>query len=238
VPESSLPPELLALPSAELVARLVAVLEVNTRLRGVVETQAAELETFKEQHAALEGRQVALMRRVQELERKAGKDSSNSGKPPSSDPVWDKKSAGKNTDRSIRERGVRSPGKQPGAMFFAVLAVAGQIERNYIREKTLEGQVIDDDSLTFALALKDKGVPVPDIAKKLTIKTGINAGKSPSVAFLYRALAEAEQAAADDGLPIRTKPVRIRRPDDPLTPEEADLRERLQAQFLQSSEDE
>lgn len=29
-----------------------------------------------------------------------------------------------------------------GAMYLAVLAVAGQIERNYIREKTLEGQVI------------------------------------------------------------------------------------------------
>ncbi|MFJ8946248.1 recombinase family protein [Streptomyces sp. NPDC102395] len=29
-----------------------------------------------------------------------------------------------------------------GAMFFAVLAVAGQIERSYIREKTLEGQVV------------------------------------------------------------------------------------------------
>ncbi|WP_411107264.1 recombinase family protein [Streptomyces sp. cmx-4-9] len=29
-----------------------------------------------------------------------------------------------------------------GTVFFAVLAVAGQIERNYIREKTLEGQVI------------------------------------------------------------------------------------------------
>jgi DNA invertase Pin-like site-specific DNA recombinase len=28
-----------------------------------------------------------------------------------------------------------------GAMFFAVLAVAGQIERNHIRKKTLEGQV-------------------------------------------------------------------------------------------------
>jgi DNA invertase Pin-like site-specific DNA recombinase len=139
-----------------------------------------------------------------------------------------------------------------GAMFFAVLAVAGQIERNYIRENTLEGQVIaaakgnhggrpkviDDDSLTFALALKDKGVPVPEIAKKLTIKTGKNAGKSPSVASLYRALAEAEQAAADDGLPIRPKPVRIRHPDDPLTPEEADLRERLQAQVLQRPEDE
>jgi hypothetical protein len=87
-------------------------------------------------------------------------------------------------------------------------------------------------------ALKDKGVPVPDIAKKLTIKTGKYAGKSPSAASLYRALAEAEQAAADDGLPIRPKPVRIRHPDDPLTPEEADLRERLQAQVLQRPEDE
>ncbi|MFJ1547687.1 recombinase family protein [Streptomyces sp. NPDC088246] len=29
-----------------------------------------------------------------------------------------------------------------GAMFFAVLAVVGQIERNYIREKTIEGQVV------------------------------------------------------------------------------------------------
>ncbi|MFD0068024.1 recombinase family protein [Streptomyces sp. NPDC056637] len=119
-----------------------------------------------------------------------------------------------------------------GAMFFAVLAVAGQIERNYIRERTLEGQVtaaakgnhggrpkvIDDDMLTFAVALKDKGVPVPEIAKKLVIKTGKNAGKNPSVASLCRALAEAEEAAADDGLPLRPKPVRIRRPEDPLTP--------------------
>jgi transposase len=104
VPESSLPPELLVLPSAELVARLVAVLEINTRLRGVIEAQAAELETVK-------GQQAALIRRVEELERKAGKDSSNSGKPPSSDPVCTKKGR----DRSARERGARSPGKQPGA---------------------------------------------------------------------------------------------------------------------------
>jgi hypothetical protein len=67
-------------------------------------------------------------------------------------------------------------------------------------------------------------VPVPDIAKRLTIKIGKNAGKSPSVAFLYRALAEAEQTAADDGLPIRPKPVRIRHPDDPLTPRVRDER--------------
>jgi DNA invertase Pin-like site-specific DNA recombinase len=96
-----------------------------------------------------------------------------------------------------------------GAMFFAVLAAAAQIERNYIREKTLEGQVsaaskgnhggrpkvIDDDMLTFAQALKDKGVPIPEIAKKLTIKTGKNKDQHPSVASVYRALAEAEQEA-------------------------------------------
>jgi DNA invertase Pin-like site-specific DNA recombinase len=131
-----------------------------------------------------------------------------------------------------------------GAMFFAVLAVAGQIERNYIREKTLEGQVIaaskgnhggrpkviDDDMLTFAVALKDKGVPVPEIAQKLTIKVGKNAGKHPSVASLYRALAEAEDAAVDDGLPLRPKPVRTRRPEVPLTPEKIDLPERFQSQ--------
>ncbi|MDQ0956308.1 hypothetical protein QFZ66_000186 [Streptomyces sp. B4I13] len=84
--------------------------------------------------------------------------------------------------------------------------------------------------LTFAVALKDKGVFVPDIAKKLTIKVGKNVGKSPSLASLYRALAEAEGAAVGDGLPLRPKPVRIRRPGGPLTAEEIDLRERLQSQ--------
>ncbi|MGW1376918.1 recombinase family protein [Streptomyces sp. NPDC002446] len=93
-----------------------------------------------------------------------------------------------------------------GAMLFAVLAASAQIDRNYIREKTLEGQqaaaakgnhggrpkVIDDDMLTFAVTLKAKGTPVPEIAKKLTIKTGKNAGRNPSVASLYRALAEVD----------------------------------------------
>ncbi|BCK67446.1 hypothetical protein Srufu_013990 [Streptomyces libani subsp. rufus] len=111
--------------------------------------------------------------------------------------------------------------------------------------KTLEGQqsaaakgnhggrpkVIDDDMLTFAIALKDKGVPVPEIVRKLEIKTGKNAGKHPSVASVYRALAEAEPGApADDDRPRRPKPARILRPEDPLTPEEIELRERLGAQ--------
>ncbi|MEU0660694.1 recombinase family protein [Streptomyces lavendulocolor] len=97
-----------------------------------------------------------------------------------------------------------------GALLFAVCAVAVQLDRNYVREKTLEGQVaaavkgnhggrpkvIDDDMLTFARALRDKGTPVPEIAKKLTIKTGKNAGKNPSVASLYRALADADEHGA------------------------------------------
>ena len=78
--------------------------------------------------------------------------------------------------------------------------------------------------LTFAVALKDKGVAVPDIAKKLTIKTGKNAGRHPSVASLYRALAEAEEAADEEEPPLRPTPVRIRRPGDPLPLGEADLR--------------
>jgi DNA invertase Pin-like site-specific DNA recombinase len=91
-----------------------------------------------------------------------------------------------------------------GSMLFAVLAVAAQLDRDYIREKTLEGQqaaaargnhggrpkVIDEDDVLFARALRDKGTPMPDIVKKLTIKTGKNAGHHPSVASLYRALAD------------------------------------------------
>jgi DNA invertase Pin-like site-specific DNA recombinase len=93
-----------------------------------------------------------------------------------------------------------------GSMLFAVLAVAAQLDRDYIREKTLEGQqaaaakgnhggrpkVIDPDMVIFARALRDQGTPMPDIAQKLKIQSGKNAGKHPSVASLYRALAETD----------------------------------------------
>jgi DNA invertase Pin-like site-specific DNA recombinase len=97
-----------------------------------------------------------------------------------------------------------------GAMLFAVLAVAAQLDRDYIREKPLEGQqvaaargnhggrrkVIDEDDVLVARALRDEGTRMPDIVKKVTIKTGKNAGEHPSVASLYRALADAEEAAS------------------------------------------
>nr|WP_234327949.1 recombinase family protein [Streptomyces sp. NRRL F-2664] len=140
-----------------------------------------------------------------------------------------------------------------GAMFFAVLAAAAQIERNYIREKTLEGQVaaaakgnhggrpkvIDDDMLLFARALKDRGVPVPEIAKKLTIKTGKNAGQHPSVASVYRALADAEASEAPAG-PEIIAPRRPTRVDltGPSSGTDLELMDRLTRQALGGATDE
>ena len=98
-----------------------------------------------------------------------------------------------------------------GSMLFAVLAVAAQLDRDYIRQKTLEGQraaaargnhggrpkVLDEDMIIVARALHGNGVPVPEIAAKLVIKTGKNAGKHPSVASVYRALADDAATGAE-----------------------------------------
>ena len=51
-----------------------------------------------------------LQERVEELERRAGRDSSVSSRPPSSDSPFKKEPR----DRSLREKGKRRPGKQPG----------------------------------------------------------------------------------------------------------------------------
>jgi transposase len=74
--------ELSALPHAELAARLAEAYQLIGQLRA----------------------------RVEDLERRAGRDSSNSSRPPSSDSPYKKKPR----DRSLRERGKRRPGKQPG----------------------------------------------------------------------------------------------------------------------------
>ncbi len=100
----------------------------------------------------------------------------------------------------------------PGSMFFAVLTAAAGLDRDHVREKTREGQqaaaakgrrsgrptVLDEDMLALARSLKDQGMSVPDIAQRLTIKTGKNAGQHPSVASVYRALAQ--PAASDPAL--------------------------------------
>jgi transposase len=68
------------------------------------------------QIAALTAQVQALLDRMAKLERSAGRNSSNSSKPPSSDSIFDKDTPKtKARDRSARERGARRPGKQPGA---------------------------------------------------------------------------------------------------------------------------
>lgn len=51
-------------------------------------------------------------------------------------------------------------------------------------------KVIDEEMLARARELRAQGVPVAEIASRLTIRTGKNAGRPPSVASLYRALAD------------------------------------------------
>ena len=81
--------ELSALPAAELAARLAEAY----RLIGELTAQAGRLSA-----------------QVEDLKRQVRRDSSTSSRPPSSDSPYKKKAA----DRSLRERGKRRPGKQPG----------------------------------------------------------------------------------------------------------------------------
>ncbi|MEV5576367.1 hypothetical protein AB0L06_40590 [Spirillospora sp. NPDC052269] len=77
-----------------------------------------------------------------------------------------------------------------GALLFAVLTVSAQLDRDYVRDKTLEGQsaaaargrhggrprVFDNNMLAFALALRAKGVGVPEIAAKLRMTSARTGG--------------------------------------------------------------
>ena len=89
--------ELAALPHDELAARLAEAYRVIAGM------------TVQVRELAAEGGRLAA--RVEALERRAGKDSSTSSRPPSSDSPYKKKEP---RDRSLRERGRRRPGKQPG----------------------------------------------------------------------------------------------------------------------------
>ena len=82
--------ELSALPAAELAVLLARAYRLIGELTARNEELAAQLER---------------------LERQAGKDSATSSRPPSSDSPYKKR---KGKDRSLRERGKRRPGKQPG----------------------------------------------------------------------------------------------------------------------------
>ncbi|MEV6864540.1 hypothetical protein AB0M44_26475 [Streptosporangium subroseum] len=77
---------------------------------------------------------------------------------------------------------------------FAFFAGIAESEREYVREKSLEGQaaarergrhggrprVFDDDMIAYARSLRERGVAVPDIACKLVIPFGKNGVLGPS----------------------------------------------------------
>ncbi|MFF8958677.1 recombinase family protein [Streptomyces sp. NPDC014894] len=98
----------------------------------------------------------------------------------------------------------------PGRLLFAFFAAMAETERENIRESTLEGldtaarkgrhggrpPVITDDMLHTVLRRRTAGESVEQIQPDLIIPTGKRKGHSPSLASIYRALAEHEKAQA------------------------------------------
>ncbi|MBP2067482.1 DNA invertase Pin-like site-specific DNA recombinase [Streptomyces iranensis] len=92
----------------------------------------------------------------------------------------------------------------PGKLLFAFFAALAETERENIRESTLEGldtaarkgkhggrpPVITDDMLHTVLRRRASGESVEQIQRDLIIPTGKRKGQNPSVASIYRALAE------------------------------------------------
>ncbi|MFJ9968758.1 recombinase family protein [Streptomyces avermitilis] len=92
----------------------------------------------------------------------------------------------------------------PGKLLFAFFAAMAETERENIRESTLEGldtaackgkhggrpSVMTDDMLHTVLRRRANGESVEQIQPDLIIPTGKRKGQNPSVASIYRALAE------------------------------------------------
>ena len=94
-----------------------------------------------------------------------------------------------------------------GRMLFGFFAAMAETDRETIRESTLEGlnaaarkgnhggrpPVITDDMLHTVLRRRANGESVEDIRPDLIIPTGKRKGRNPSLASIYRALAEHEK---------------------------------------------
>src|SRR6266542_2345653 len=112
------PRELASLSVEELRAVLAAQAELHQAELAARDAQLAQLRprvaATDAQIVELRSQVVVLGERVAQLGGQAGRDSSNSSKPPSSDSPYTK-TPRKPTDRSLRGRSGRRPGKQPGA---------------------------------------------------------------------------------------------------------------------------
>ncbi|GAA3199967.1 recombinase family protein [Nonomuraea roseoviolacea] len=99
----------------------------------------------------------------------------------------------------------------PSGVVFTVLAALSGMEREYIRDRTLEGHesarargktiggaaVTDDAMLSMALHLRGQDLSLRDIAARLVITKGKKKGRHPSPATVLRMLREHDGAAAE-----------------------------------------
>jgi DNA invertase Pin-like site-specific DNA recombinase len=98
----------------------------------------------------------------------------------------------------------------PSGIVFTVLAALSGMEREYIRDRTLEGHesartrgktiggatVTDDAMLSMALHLRDQQLSLRDIANRLVITKGKKKGQHPSPATVLRMLREHDEKTA------------------------------------------
>lgn len=98
----------------------------------------------------------------------------------------------------------------PSGVVFTVLVALSGMEREYIRDRTLEGHesartrgktiggagVTDDTMLAMALLLRGQELSLRDIAAKLVITKGKKKGRRPSPATVMRMLRDHDEAAA------------------------------------------
>lgn len=98
----------------------------------------------------------------------------------------------------------------PSGIVFTVLAAMSGMEREYIRDRTLEGHesarkrgktiggasVADESMLSMALHLREQEMSLRDMAKRLVITTGKKKGQHPSPATVMRMLRDHDEHAA------------------------------------------
>ncbi|MFJ8787029.1 recombinase family protein [Streptomyces sp. NPDC102476] len=98
----------------------------------------------------------------------------------------------------------------PGGVVFTVLAALSGMEREYIRDRTLEGHesarkrgkaiggasVTSDDMLGMALHLRGQELSLREIAARLVITKGARKGQHPSPATVMRMLREHDEQTA------------------------------------------
>ncbi|MER5320932.1 recombinase family protein [Streptosporangium roseum] len=99
----------------------------------------------------------------------------------------------------------------PSGVVFIVLAALSGMEREYIRDRTLEGHesarkngkaiggatVTDPAMLSMALHLRDQDLSLREIASRLIITQGAERGRHPSPATVMRMLREHDESAAE-----------------------------------------